>query len=196
MNICAICFETMDMQEFEDSQSQTSTCFKLECEHAYHTSCIIRCLSQSGRKCPQCNSEKDPARQLTQEALASKLVNELKRNDAIKPLIAEFKEGKEEYAQTIQQLKKDIKEYAELRAKELCIPDKRKYVMNCLSEIQRTTKSIAAQKGTQYVGAIKHATGRNRTYVGTPSFDRVFFGIQGAYSISRLKYPRLYLELF
>ena len=32
----------MDMKSFKDSNTSTTTCVKLECEHAFHTTCIIK----------------------------------------------------------------------------------------------------------------------------------------------------------
>jgi len=183
------------MQGFRDERQNTAECYKLDCGHAYHTSCIITCLTQMNRKCPQCNNQKDPSQELTREALASKLIRELKRDDRVKPLIDEFKETKDEYSDSISQLKKDIRKYTETRAAELCIPEKRKYMMDCLSEIQKTTKAIAKQKGEQYTGALTGTRERRRYWNGTP-FDEIFFGRQMAYSIYRSKYPRLYLDLY
>lgn len=195
MDVCPLCFENMDMQGYQDERQNTAECYKLDCGHAYHTACIIGCLTQMNRKCPQCNSQKDPSKELTKEALAAKLIREIKRDDRVKPLIDELKETRDEYTSNISQLKKDIRKYAETRAAELCIPDKRKYMMECLSEIQRNAKAIAKQKGQHYDGALTTVRDRGRYWRGTP-FDELFFGRQMSYSIHRSKYPRLYLDLF
>ena len=116
--------------------------------------CIITCLTQMNRKCPQCNSQNDPSRELTKEALASKLIRELKKDDRVKPLMDEFKESYDEYSATLSRFKKDIRNFVETHAQELCLEDKRKYMMKCISEIQTTSRAIARQKGTQYQGAL------------------------------------------
>jgi len=36
---CNICYENMDMLEYNDPNESTLTCFKLECGHSYHTKC-------------------------------------------------------------------------------------------------------------------------------------------------------------
>lgn len=197
MDICPLCFESMDMEGYRDERQNTATCYKLDCGHAYHTSCIIGCLTQMNRKCPQCNNQKDPSKELTKEALAAKLIREVKRDDQVKTLIDEFKETKEEYSEGLAQLKKDLRAYAESRSAELCLPDKRKYMMECLSAIQTTSKMIAKQKGPQYSGALKDTiTIAMRYRWGIVPFEQVFFGREEARRIYRLKYPHLYLDLF
>ena len=184
----------MDMQSYQDERQNTTQAYKLDCGHAYHTSCIITCLTQMNRKCPQCNSHKDPSKELTKEALASKLIRELKRDDRVKPLMDEFKESYDEYSSTLCQFKKDLKKFVETHAQELYLEDKRKYMMKCISEIQTTTKIIAKQRGVEYQGALVPA--RNREYWNGTSFEQVFFGRSMSRTIHRLKYPHLYLNLY
>ena len=196
MDICALCFDNMDMLAYQDDRQNTPTCYKLDCGHAYHTPCIIGCLTQMNRKCPQCNNQKDPSKELSKEALAAKLIRELKRDDRIKPIIDEFKEIRQEYSEAVTQLKKDIKEYSEKRAAELCVPEKRKYLMTCLTQLQGTTRSVAKAKGPAYSGAVKEVAGRGVRWWEGSAFDRAFFGREAAQAIRRLKFPRLYLDLF
>lgn len=193
MDPCVLCFEDMNMLGFEDERLHTDTCVKLDCGHAYHTQCIIRCLSVSNLGCPSCNKYKLPSQELTREGMAKKLILELKKEDDIKFLVREFKESAEEYNQSIVQLKKDIKQFIEHRKQELHMSEKRKYMLDCLSKIQSTTKSVAKTKGPQYVGALFSQTGR---YWRGTTFERIFFGPQYAYTICRLKSPRLYISLY
>jgi hypothetical protein len=189
MDICPLCFEGMDMLGYQDERQNTTECYKLDCGHAYHTGCIISCLTQMNRKCPQCNADKDPSKELTREALASKLIREVKRDERVKFLLGEFKEIREEYSE-------DIKEYGEKRAAELCVPEKSKYLMDSHKEIQSTARRIAREKGIEYVGALKDVVNRRNRWWEGSAFDRAFFSKKEAYSIRRLKFPRLYLDLF
>jgi phage host-nuclease inhibitor protein Gam len=88
------------------------------------------------QKCPNCNKDKTPKQELTREGLAQKLVTELRKDDDIKFLMNEYREIREELNDSITQLKKDVKAYAEKRRIELNIVDKKNYFINCLSKIQ------------------------------------------------------------
>jgi Zinc finger, C3HC4 type (RING finger) len=186
----------MDMKTYQDERDSTQTCVKLECGHAFHTRCIISCLSQADRKCPQCNSNKDPEQMLTEEGVAVKLINEIKKDDRMKLLMGEISEAKEECATSVVQLKKDIRKYAEERSKELQVDTKRKYLINCLGELRRTAREVANEKGTRYVGALKFIYEQRVRYYGGTVFERYMFGRQSAYSLCRLKRPGLYMNLY
>jgi len=190
---CVICFEAMDMKSFEDERENTETCFKLECGHAYHTRCIIQCLSHMHQKCPNCNKDKTPKQELTVEGLTRKLVAELRKDDDIKFLTNEYHEIREELHEATAQLKKDVKEYVEKRRIELNIAEKKSYFLSCLAKIQGKARAIAKTKGPEYVGAIT-AQARYRFWLST--FECNFFGRAQAHTNRRLKYPYLRLNLY
>ena len=83
-NICAICFDEMDMKYYQDSRDQTPTCFKLECDHAYHTKCIVASLQKTQHKCPQCNSHKTPEQVLTMEGLITEVFDDVRKKSEFK----------------------------------------------------------------------------------------------------------------
>lgn len=193
MEPCVICFEEMDMIPYQDEREQTETCIRLDCGHAYHTRCIVRCLSQMNQKCPNCNTIKTPVQELTREVIAKNLIREIKKDAEMKLLLDEYKEAREELSETESQIRKDIKEFIEKRKEELCMNDKRKYFINCLARIQSTAKTIAKTKGPQYTGALLPE--RNRHYWGS-YFERLMFGLQQSRSNTRLKYPYLRMSLY
>lgn len=196
MDACVICFDEMDMKGYQDERDSTETCVKLGCGHAFHTRCIIQCLSHAGRKCPQCNSQKDPERMLTEEGVAMKLIAEIKKDDRMKLITGELNEAKEECNSAIVQLKKDIRAYTEKRAKELQVPEKRKYMIDCLSEMRRVARDVAVEKGTRYIGSLKFVNDSRTRYYGGTTFERYFFNRQACYSLCRLKRPGLYINLY
>jgi hypothetical protein len=145
------------------------------------------------QKCPNCNKDKTPKQELTREGLAQKLVTELRKDDDIKFLMNEYREIREELNDSITQLKKDVKAYAEKRRIELNIVDKKNYFINCLSKIQGKSRVIAKEKGPEYVGALT-ASGRYRFWLST--FECNFFGRAQAHTNRRLKFPYLRLNLY
>jgi len=144
------------------------------------------------RKCPNCNIDKTPQQELTREGLKKKFVAEMRRDNEIKFLMTEYKEIRDELHQANAQLKKDIKEYIEKRKVELNIPEKRNYFLNCITALHRTARSLAKEKGPEYVGAINS---ERRAFYGIPIFEYNFFGKQHAYINRRLKFPYLRLQL-
>jgi hypothetical protein len=196
MDACVLCFEDMDMMSYQDERESTQTCVKLDCGHAFHTQCIVRCLSQAERKCPQCNSNKDPEQTMTEEGIAIQYVSEIKKDERMRMLFNELKEAREECGKAIAQLKKETREYAESRKKELQVDEKRKYMIDCLGELRRVSREVAKDKGSKYMGALKYIyDSRTRYYAGT-SFEKYFLGKQAAYGLYRLKHPGVYIHLY
>jgi len=191
---CVICFEAMDMKSFEDERENTESCVKLECGHAYHTRCIIRCLSSMNQKCPNCNKNKTPMAELTREGIIRKLMREMRKDDDVKFLLGEYNESREELIEANKTLEKDVKKYIEIRKKELHIPEKRSYFMECISKLQGRIRSLAREKGPVYLGAMT-ADPRYRRWMVT-SFEYNFFGRAQGYRNRRLKFPYLRMSLY
>jgi len=76
---CSICWEDMDMQDYNDSRESTLTCFKLECGHSYHTKCIIMALSKTKHQCPLCNKEKSIQDKVEEQAYIKKILRKVSR---------------------------------------------------------------------------------------------------------------------
>jgi hypothetical protein len=193
MEPCIICFGDMDMISYQDQREQTETCIRLDCGHAYHTRCILRCLSQMNQKCPNCNTPKTASQEITREGIVKNLISEIKKDTDMKFLLNEYKEAREELHESESQLRKDVKEFIEKRKEELCIDDKRKYFISCIARITSNTKAIARTKGPQYVGAL--ITDREYHWGGS-YFERLMFGKQQARLNYRLKFPYLRMSLY
>ncbi|NBO24455.1 MAG: E3 ubiquitin-protein ligase [Chlamydiae bacterium] len=195
MDICPICLEDMDMIHYNDERESTFSCFKMNCGHAYHTKCIITCLSVEGKKCPQCNDKKSPSQELSVEGLKKKYLGEIKRDKDIQFLMNELSLSDQEYSEARRQLKKDIQEFINKRKVELGMDVKRDYVLECLKRIRNDSKTIAKQKGPEYLAALDPSEGRYRRGWGGTPFERHFFGRTKAYHFCRLKNAYIHLRI-
>ena len=196
MDPCVICFEDMDMISFEDARERTETCIKLVCGHAYHTQCIVRCLSHLDQKCPNCNSSKTPSEQLTRHGMARKLISELRKDDDIKFLLKEHSESRNELAIAEKQLNLDIKEYIKQRRIELHIDEKRSYFMSCSNHLSSTLKKLAKLKNPQFMAALEPEIHRRYHYWYGSYLDEMLFGRSRARANYRLKFPFFRMRLY
>jgi hypothetical protein len=195
MDICPICLEDMDMIHYNDERESSPSCFKMNCGHAYHTKCIITCLSVEGKKCPQCNDKKTAAQELSIEGLRAKYLREIKRDKDIQFLMNELTLSDQEYSEARRQLKKDIQEFINKRKIELGMDVKRDYVLECLKRIRNDSKTIAKEKGPEYVASLVPSEGRYRRGWGGTPFERHFFGRTKAYHFCRLKNAYIHLRI-
>jgi hypothetical protein len=189
MDPCVLCFDDMDMKGFKDQRENTLTCVKLDCGHAYHTKCILRCLSQSNHKCPSCNLGKDAHSELTRDGLARELLSEIKKDKTVKSALQECNKTRKELKELNSQMTKEVKAFIKQRATELGIAEKRKQFMNALSKLRTTAKAYARKKGPHYLGALMPAIGtRAYSWFGSET-DIIFFGRTKTRSDYRLKFP-------
>ena len=55
-NICSICYEELNNTENNNSETnQNNNIYILECNHSYHSSCIIKWFRSGHDNCPLCN---------------------------------------------------------------------------------------------------------------------------------------------
>lgn len=183
--LCAICFEQMDMLTYQDQRESTSTCFKLECEHSFHTKCIIECLQKTHSKCPHCNSYKTPEEMLTMEGTIAKLLTEASRGRQLREELNEFKTYKEELSSKIKQIKKETAEFVKKRKEELMIAEARKKLTSSMRKVNTKLAKICMEKGPMYYGAYKN----------TPHWRRDKLIFSKSYTIFRLRYTHINCKL-
>jgi len=188
---CAICFEDMDMRDFKDPRQSTTTCYKLGCEHAYHTSCIIRSLTMSRHECPLCNKIKPPEIVLNNEGYARKLLSEIARIPEVVTLRRELITSQQLLIEKKTQLKKDIQKYAEQRAKEIKYLEHRKYFVECLNKVKGLVRMYCNQLGNKYIGAFFFKANR----YGISMIDSMLLRQRRSWIVRQLKGMRLYIPV-
>jgi hypothetical protein len=151
---CPICWDDMDMKEFKDERQSTSTCFKLECQHSFHTSCIIDFLAKTHHTCPTCNQIRQPEKQLEIQGTAIKLIQEaMKNNKNVIEIRKETNTALNDYKAAVSKMRVDIKLYSEKYAVEHKLLEHKKYFNKCLSTLKATIREDLLKKGNKYVGA-------------------------------------------
>lgn len=198
---CPICFEDMDMKEYKDENEGTVTCHKLECGHAYHTKCIVNFLTKTQQACPSCNKHKTPEQILELQGLLVETMKRVVKDDRIKILKKDFKDTKEEYKKLLKQIKKEAKDWASNRAKELSIDKYREHLNKSRVNILKTAKEVASEMGNKYVGCM-HIPTYARDYRNGRNFRAVevietsLYGKESWRYIWSLKNPSVWFRLF
>jgi len=198
---CPICFDEMDMREFQDPEQSTATCFKLECGHAFHTKCIIETLSKSNHECPSCNKYKTPDKELEIDGVIVKLIGEIKKDQRVRIAKNEFVVAINEYKGVLSKIKKEARDWVKNRAKELKLDEHKKYYVDSIQSVLNSTKIVAKEMGPKYIGALKsQKTGNNndRFLYGQTLVNQCLFGnyrYRGYYRDWRFRNPRVTIAL-
>ena len=191
-DLCSICYEHMDMKSFKDPNTTTTTCVKLECEHAYHTTCIISVLNKTNAQCPLCGKNK-VTDEVLREGLLKKIFSSAKRNPEIKEGITEFKESFCTYKELIKQLKIETEEFLINRMKETNFKQNRTYLIKTMDNVRCSIRKYAKSMGPQYVGAL--TPGNNGNYWLRRRINTEFFGIKGWRYFNIINYPVLRIRM-
>ena len=58
-NICSICYEELNenTENIENTENANSNIYTLECNHCFHSSCIIKWFRNGHKNCPLCNDQ-------------------------------------------------------------------------------------------------------------------------------------------
>ena len=151
--VCAVCFEEMDMLTYDDPRESTSTCFKLECKHSYHTKCIIQTLQKTTHECPQCNKHKTPEEILCMEGLISQVFTSVKNDKEMKQLYKENKEAEKDLSAALKNITQEATEFIKQKKEEYGINSKKARHRSSMRRISRKFISICRSRGPLYEGA-------------------------------------------
>ena len=190
---CAICLDDMDMKTFEDERNSTETCVKLDCKHAFHTRCIITCLSTQDKQCPQCNTAKTIEDELTGQGLMKMTVRRFKQQPEVKYLLNELKTSKKEYTGLLKNLRDQTRKFIKEKVKELNINVHRKYFIKCLHKMRKMVKEEAVRLGPLYVGILESDRAWRSRYGGS-TVEKMLYG-SSSWTFWRLKNPKLRINL-
>ena len=188
---CNICYENMDMLEYNDPNESTLTCFKLECGHSYHTKCIVNFLNNTSHKCPVCNKHKTNDDKLDLEGKVRKLLLEIAREPAIKSIKEEFNIAKKEYKESLFECKKAMMLLFKEQVTKLKILEKRSYFIECIRTLKNKVKEKEIEKTNKHFGAMVFS---EEFYRRSNRFETIFLG-QNYWVLRRIKHPRLILRL-
>jgi hypothetical protein len=194
MELCPICLDEMDMKAFNDEKQSTSTCFRLECGHGFHTKCVIQTLQVSNSSCPSCHQFKTPRQLIQRDGILKKLLGELKRCPEISFTIAEFKEAKKESDETLKKIEKEVFEFVKERIAHHHFEEKRKYAVDAMNLTRRRIHALAREKGVMYIGALTSMS----KWEARTTFQKKILGLQGSTwrCLRSIQFPTLRTQLY
>ena len=140
MSECSVCFNDMDMEEYDDPNESTRTCVRLDCKHAYHTKCVLKCMKETNFECILCNKHRNPVEEM---GLVVQALAEAKGDKKFRELKKEYDHLGSEFLKCSRQLKKETQEFIKRRGRELDIFSKRHDVLVAHSKIIRYAKKYA-----------------------------------------------------
>ena len=190
---CILCFDPMDMIQFNDPGDSTTTCVKLSCGHAFHTKCIITCLEVLDHKCPLCNSRKSPEKILTEKGVIIRTIKEVRKLPQVKELLHERKVARDQVIQTMKNIRKQTEVFAQQKAKELNFFEQRSYYLKCKRAALTAVKVETQHLKPLFTGVIEGSR-TNRYGYSNFNIERTLFGACPRFEW-RIMYPRCYVTL-
>lgn len=188
---CTICFDEMDMNAYQDDRESTSTCFKLECNHAFHTKCIIECLQKTRHKCPSCNQEKTFSETLNREGIFQELIDDIKKAEPVREKLQEYSIAKRELDETVKAIQQEVKDFANQRKLEHKYIDKKRYVFQCIADVKRAGIREAKTMSPRHRAIVTEGSAFRRI----SKIDLSLIGLHKPYQLYRLRHPSVMIRL-
>jgi len=183
------------MESYNDERQSTETCFKLECGHAFHTRCVIQVLTRTNHKCPACNKHKTPEQEIKRAEYIRNAVSKIKRTEGVRIAKTEYATATKDYADSVRQLRKDVREWAKNRAIELNVYEYRTYWCSSKTAVRNAAKTAANTMGFDYKAALNSRDTERYGWRNTKVADNVLFGKQSRVNDYRLMHPTVWCRI-
>jgi len=143
MSACSVCFNDMDMEEYDDPNESTRTCVRLDCKHAYHTKCVIKYMKQTNYECILCNKHRNP---IEEAGLIEQAHDEVKKDKEFRSIKKELRDAASEFNKTKKIMRQEIQEFIRSHAHEWRMNEKRRKVLSLESKLVRYVKKFVLAK--------------------------------------------------
>ena len=159
---CILCYDPLDVPVFERNTTDDiivgATSSRLQCGHAYHTTCLLRAL-QHRASCPFCNmvQENDEGvwdRRIALEGRCLEIMEKVKKDKEVREAMREYKASMKSIMDVKKAFQKRVKDFkTELRA-EMGVEEKVKAVTKSKTSAMRIFSRKAKNEGTMIAGAV------------------------------------------
>lgn len=180
MGICAVCQDEMDMDEFGDARQTTETCYKLECEHAFHTKCVIDFVRRTHFDCVMCNRHHIPEVKLSLDGLVKQAFQKTLRRREVRDINKEYKAVSKECREVVKKIQKEHREFIKAKQEEYGLNELRKRQGRVASSLKKMIKKTMLKISPLTAGALD-----------TRYFNRLMFELEYPYRIRRYPFRRI-----
>lgn len=140
MTECSVCFNDMDMQEYDDPNESTRTCIRLDCKHAFHTKCVMKCMKETNYECILCNKRRTP---LEQKGLIIQSVNKATKDKTYRELRKVYHDISFQYGKDRTAFKKEVQAFIKQKSREYSLKEKRHAGVVAYSRVIRYARNYA-----------------------------------------------------
>lgn len=166
-NKCPLCFEELNVPEYRENNTNEpiveGNTTRLECGHAYHSSCVIRMIRMCNGKCAQCNAtqlvdQRDEYetwdQRISFEGKCKKALAKIKRHPEIAEGLRDVKSFQKEIDEKRKEFDKRLLESQKKITEDLKIQDTIKLYDYSKKETIKRFKKAAKEAGTLELASI------------------------------------------
>jgi len=161
---CILCYDALDVLVYEPNTTDDiivgATSSRLQCGHAYHTSCLLRAL-QHRSSCPLCTlvggaNDRDNwwhNGQIALEGRCTEIMEKVKKDKEVRESLREYKAALKDVMAVKKDFLKRVKEFKTGLRSELGVDEKVKAVMKSRTSVLRIFTRKAKGEGSLVAGA-------------------------------------------